>query len=130
MKEHVIEFKCESLPKTIAVLNHFKAKGFTGSNFFARHSTEEVAAYFLKDYPYLQIDFHCKYIGGNTSTRYTPVSFNDIFEYDYVPFVPVRVVLNDNYVAEVQQNGNVKVGCQMFSKSSILDLAKAVNSVK
>ena len=41
-----------------------------------------------------------------------------------VPYVPIKVLLNERHIAEVQKNGDVQVGCQIFKGEVIRELAK------
>lgn len=44
-------------------------------------------------------------------------------------FTPVKVVLNREYTAEIQQDGTVKVGCQIFTHEAIRNLLIQMNNV-
>ena len=64
------------------------------------------------------------------SDRYDFVSIEKMFELLFVPpFVPVEVKLNDEYTAVIQQDGSIKVGCQTFSFSAIVNLVREIENV-
>ena len=45
-------------------------------------------------------------------------------------FVPVEVKLNDDYVAMIQEDGSVRVGCQTFAKDVICKLLYEIEKVQ
>ena len=93
-------------------------------------------------YPYLQVWFDAideePYMQTIThySTAYKPYLFPEISISEaveriksYKKFTPVKIGLNNTYTAEIQSNGDVKVGCQTFSAKVRAELAKAVQNV-
>lgn len=77
-----------------------------------------------QSYPFFLLDERG---GGFCSSGYSPVSFEEMIR-TILEDKPISFKLNDEYEAVVKNDGTVTVGCQTFSKDTILELARIVSN--
>lgn len=71
------------------------------------------------------------YYGGDDEEKsYDKINIDDLYKMLSEKTESVKVELSNEYTAEIQQDGSVKVGCQDFSFSKIKELYKAAKKVR
>ena len=128
-----VEYKIESLAKLTAVIAHLRSLGYN-NNAFAYGKQFEAEDYIKGNWNYLQIGAggaNVNHFGANINNKWPLVTFEQVFELPPAkkPFVPVKVELNDAYTAEIQKNGDIKVGCQTFTYAKLQELLVRVKNV-
>ena len=129
MKTFNVELTEEELVLLIRITNELGASN-------SRAAFLAIKGNCIAGYGYSNITELAHRILGETYTiwnKFRIVAYNngiDTLHYKpVVPFEPVSVKLNDDYTAEVQKDGSVKVGCQTFSKDALETLLKVSRNV-
>ena len=122
-----IQYKARTVQEAEAILAFWSGRGYKFDTKMGLDTLTETAKWYFDDYPYVVVYHNRRKISGYTyQQEYKIVSFVDIFNIQ--PEKMVNVILNNEYTAEVSENG-IKVGCQTFSLEIVEKLVAAKKEV-
>lgn len=137
---YAYQVECKTVGQLGALLKYYLALGWADDNmdYILQQkglTFDEYVQWYFERYPYFIIysPYHGKTLGGHnnwTGGDYVQVAFEKAFALEFNPEVkPVDVPLNKDYTATVKTDGDVVVGCQLFSSGVIIKLSNEVKTM-